>query len=41
MPEMDLPEAVFFSDEEGSLHRSDPQQREMFTEAGVRAASRE
>lgn len=36
MPESELPEAVFFSDEEGSLHRADPQQREMFTDAGSR-----
>jgi hypothetical protein len=39
MPEGDIPEAVFFSDEEGGLHRSDPQQREMFTEAGSRSAT--
>lgn len=39
MPELDLPEAVFFSDDEGSLHRSDPQQREMFAEAGGRTAA--
>lgn len=38
MPEADLPEAVFFSDGEGALHRSDPQQREMFAEAGARPA---
>lgn len=36
MPEAQLAEAIFFSDDEGSLHRSDPQQREMFTEAGRR-----
>jgi len=41
MPEDDLPEAVFFSDQEGSLHRADPQQREMFTEAGAHRAARE
>jgi hypothetical protein len=41
MPESDLPDAVFFSDEEGSLHRSDPTQREMFTEAGRSAAARD
>lgn len=29
VPEMDLPEAVFFSDAEGNLHRSDPAQEEM------------
>lgn len=34
IPEIDLPEAVFFSDGEGDLHRSDPQQSEMFKEAG-------
>lgn len=39
IPEIDLPEAVFFSDAEGSLHRADPHQREMFTEAGARAAA--
>lgn len=38
MPETGLPEAVFFSDEEGTLHRTDPAQREMFTEAGRVAA---
>jgi len=32
-PEVDIPEAVFFSDADGDLHRSDPQQSEMFTEA--------
>lgn len=36
-PETDLPEAVFFSDEEGALHRADPKQSEMFREAGSRA----
>lgn len=41
MPDDDLPEAVFFSDSEGSLHRADPQQREMFSEAGPRTAARE
>lgn len=29
-PERDIPEAVFFSDPEGTLHRSDPTQSEMF-----------
>jgi len=33
-PEADIPEAVFFSDPEGDLHRSDPTQEEMFSEAG-------
>ena len=32
-PEEDLPEAIFFSDEEGTLHRNDPDQREMFSDA--------
>lgn len=41
MPESDLPEAVFFSDEDGALHRADPTQREMFTEAGRAAAARD
>ncbi|MBN8955040.1 MAG: hypothetical protein J0H17_00290 [Rhizobiales bacterium] len=39
IPEIDLPEAVFFSDREGDLHRSDPTQQEMFTEAGARPAA--
>lgn len=29
IPEMDLPEAVFFSDGDGNLHRTDPAQQEM------------
>lgn len=33
-PEGDIPEAVFFSDPEGDLHRTDPAQQEMFSEAG-------
>lgn len=33
VPKVDIPEAVFFSDADGNLHRSDPQQREMFKEA--------
>jgi hypothetical protein len=32
-PEGDIPEAVFFSDPDGDLHRTDPQQSEMFSEA--------
>jgi ribosomal protein S28E/S33 len=32
-PEGDIPEAVFFSDPGGDLHRSDPQQSELFSEA--------
>lgn len=35
-PEGEIPEAVFFSDAEGDLHRTDPQQSEMFHEAGSR-----
>jgi hypothetical protein len=34
-PSRDIPPAIFFSDEEGDLHRDDPAQREMeFEEAG-------
>lgn len=29
IPEVDLPEAVFFSDSEGNLHRTDPAQQEL------------
>lgn len=36
VPKMDIPEAVFFSDEHGNLHRSDPAQQEMFRSAGER-----
>lgn len=36
IPEMDLPEGVFFSDSEGDLHRTDPAQNEMFSEANAR-----
>lgn len=32
IPKQDIPEAVFFSDSAGNLHRSDPQQSEMFTD---------
>jgi hypothetical protein len=35
-PERDLPKAVFFSDPNGDLHRTDPAQSEMFSEAGGR-----
>lgn len=38
IPEVDLPEGVFFSDADGDLHRTDPQQQEMFSEAGGRTA---
>jgi len=33
-PEGDIPEAVFFSDVDGDLHRADPAQNEMFAEVG-------
>jgi hypothetical protein len=29
IPELDLPEAIFFSDAGGNLHRTDPTQQEM------------
>lgn len=35
-PEQDIPEAVFFSDDDGDLHRSDPKQGEMFQSASAR-----
>lgn len=38
-PEGDIPEAVFFSDADGDLHRADPAQNEMFTDASTRAAA--
>jgi hypothetical protein len=31
VPRPDVPDAIFFSDEAGDLHRSDPQQKEMFS----------
>ena len=34
IPSADLPEAIFFADLDGGLHRSDPDQRELFGEAG-------
>ncbi|WP_375782880.1 hypothetical protein ACE10Z_23490 [Bradyrhizobium sp. Pha-3] len=34
VPKADIPKAIFFSDGTGDLHRTDPQQKEMFTEAG-------
>ncbi len=37
LPKADIPKAVFFSDVEGDLHRSDPNQGEMFSEAGSRS----
>lgn len=38
-PEPEIPEAIFFSDEDGDLHRNDPMQAEMFAEAGERRAA--
>ena len=38
-PTKEIPAAIFFSDADGDLHRSDPRQQEMgFEEAGVHAA---
>lgn len=34
IPDSDIPEAIFFSDDDGNLHRSDPLQKEMFKDAG-------
>jgi ribosomal protein S28E/S33 len=34
VPQQDIPEAVFFSDPDGDLHRTDPSQQEMFSDAG-------
>lgn len=39
-PEGDIPEAVFFSDPGGDLHRSDPSQSEMFSDASARGDGR-
>ncbi len=34
-PVKEIPEAIFFSDEDGDLHRQDPRQQEMeFAEVG-------
>ncbi|HWK52450.1 MAG TPA: hypothetical protein VNR40_21290 [Steroidobacter sp.] len=38
LPEHDLPEATFFSDADGNLHRTDPAQREMFSDAAAARA---
>lgn len=32
-PRLGVADAIFFTDAEGDLHRSDPNQKEMFTEA--------
>jgi hypothetical protein len=40
-PKETLPDAIFYADEEGGLHRADPKQREMdtlFREAGQKTA---
>jgi hypothetical protein len=40
IPEAELPEAIFFSDAEGNLHRTDPAQAEMtFRDAAERAGT--
>lgn len=40
IPEIDLPEAIFFSDTEGNLHRTDPAQAELrFKDANEPAAA--
>jgi hypothetical protein len=36
-PELDLAEGVFFSDENGDLHRSDPAQKDIFEDSARRA----
>lgn len=36
IPRGDVPSAIFFSDPDGDLHRTDPDQGEMFTDAGKR-----
>jgi hypothetical protein len=38
VPRVSIPDAVFFADEEGDLHRSDPDQGEMFTDSASRMA---
>lgn len=38
-PEPDIPEAVFYSDADGNLHRADPNQAEMFKDANERTAA--
>jgi hypothetical protein len=39
VPRPTIPDAVFFSDGEGDLHRSDPNQGDMFVEADRTAAA--
>ena len=38
IPEIDLPEGIFYSDADGDLHRSDPKQEEMFSDTAARHA---
>lgn len=40
LPVESIPTAVFFSDEEGTLHRVDPQQAELFQDTGMIAAQK-
>lgn len=41
VPELDLPDATFFSDAEGDLHRTDPAQTEMrFRDTDTTSAAR-
>lgn len=40
MPEMDIAEGVFFSDEAGDLHRSDPAQKDIFEDTTRRETGR-
>lgn len=39
-PEQDMPAAMFYSDGDGDLHRSDPTQSEMFSDAAGDVATR-
>jgi len=40
LPRRSLPKAPFYTDAEGNLHRTDPNQGEMFADAEERAAGR-
>jgi hypothetical protein len=35
VPEVELSEGIFFSDDSGDLHRTDPDQREMFKDSSA------
>jgi hypothetical protein len=37
LPKTEIPKAVFFSDPEGDLHRTDPRQGDMFSDASSRS----